>query len=195
MQTDFRAAGTLPHALTPLIGPEREVAAGARLLRDGQRLVTLTGPGGVGKTRLSLAVAQRIADLFPAGSVFVSLAPILDPEVVPRVVAAAFDLADPDTSDAVSTLISHVGEQRVLLVMDNFDHILEAATLVPALLAACPSLCVLATSRRPLQVADEHLLPVPTLSAPASALPEEVAQSARCSCSSRARVRRAASST
>ncbi len=178
MHTGARVSGTLPQPLTPLIGREREVTAATALLRAGQRLVTLTGPGGVGKTRLSLAVASGTSDLFPDGSVFVSLAPILDPEVVPRVVAAAFELADPDGSDVVAALVSHVGDRRLLLVLDNFEHVLEAAALVPTLLAACPGLCILATSRGPLQVFGEHLLPVPTLGLPASARPDEVAQSA-----------------
>ena len=84
MHSADRTPGNLPRPLTPLIGREREIAGAERLLRDGQRLLTLTGPGGVGKTRLSLGVASTTADLFPDGTVFVSLAPILDPDLVPR---------------------------------------------------------------------------------------------------------------
>ncbi len=178
MPTRDRTTVTLPHALTPLIGREREVTAAVRLLHEGQRLLTLTGPGGVGKTRLSLAVAQQSADLFPDGVVFVSLGPILDADVVPRVVSAAFDLPGPDTSDPTAELISHVAGRRVLLVMDNFEHVLEAATLVSALLSACMGLGVLATSRRPLQIVGEHLLPVPPLGVSTSTRPEDVARSA-----------------
>jgi predicted ATPase/DNA-binding CsgD family transcriptional regulator len=172
------APTTLPHSLTPLIGREREVAAAARLMRDGQRLLTLTGPSGVGKTRLSVAIAGNTADLFPDGSVFVSLAPILDPDLVPRVVAAAFELPDPEPSQIVAALSAHIGNKRVLLVLDNFEHLLDAVTVIPALLLACPGLCVLVTSRGPLQLIGEHLLPVPTLDLPTSTRTEDAARSA-----------------
>lgn len=166
MHAADRTPGALPRALTPLIGREREIAAAERLVRDGQRLLTLTGPGGVGKTRLSLAVASATADLFPSGTVFVSLAPILDPALVPPVVAAALGVPDPDTSHVVAALTTSIGDRRVLLVLDNFEHLLEAATLIPTLLVACTRLCVLVTSRSPLQVVGEYLLPVPTLGLP-----------------------------
>jgi non-specific serine/threonine protein kinase len=178
MQSRDSVPTNLPRSLTALIGREREISTVVRLLREGQRLVTLTGPGGVGKTRLSLAVAHSTTELFPDGTVFVSLAPILDADVVPRVVAAALDLPDPDASDVVVALISHVGSRRLLLVLDNFEHLLDAAGLIPTLLVACPGLCVVATSRGPLQVVGEHVLPVPTLGLPASSRPEDVARSA-----------------
>jgi predicted ATPase len=172
-----RPPANVPHPLTPLIGREREVGVALRLLRDGQRLLTLTGPGGVGKTRLSLAVASTSSDRFPDGVIFVSLAPILDPGLVPRVVATALDVPDTDTTQVVTALIERIGDLRVLLVLDNFEHLLEAAPLVPRLLAACPGLCVLATSRGPLQVVGEHLLPVPMLGLPASVQPDDLARS------------------
>src|SRR6266436_10442495 len=87
--------------LTELVGRQREIASAVRILRDGQRLLTLTGPGGVGKTRLSLAIASSAADLFPDGTVFVSLAPIADPELVAGVVAAAFEASVRDTAGVV----------------------------------------------------------------------------------------------
>src|SRR5579859_4711855 len=88
--------GRLPRTLTPLVGREQQIDAALRILREGQRLLTLTGPGGVGKTRLSLAVASAAAHLFPDGTPFVSFAPIVDPELVPGLVAAAFQVTDTD---------------------------------------------------------------------------------------------------
>jgi predicted ATPase/DNA-binding CsgD family transcriptional regulator/Tfp pilus assembly protein PilF len=153
-------------ALTELVGRQREIAAALRIMRDGQRLVTLTGPGGVGKTRLSLAIASSAAELFPDGTVFVSLAPIADPEVVPGLVAAAFDVSVAGPSNVVPAVAERVGARTVLLVVDNVEHVLDAAPLLTELLAACPGLSVLATSRSPLHLSGEYALPVPTLTLP-----------------------------
>jgi predicted ATPase len=183
MQTGERAPANLPRSLTSLIEREHELTLAQRLLRDGQRLLTLTGPGGVGKTRLSVALAGATADLFSDGVVFVSLAPILDPALVPRVVAAAFELPDPDASQVVAALTANIADKRVLLVLDNFEHLLPAATVVPTLLATCQGLRVVATSRSPLQVVGEYLLPVPTLGLPDSARVEDLARSEAASCS------------
>jgi predicted ATPase/DNA-binding CsgD family transcriptional regulator len=161
-----RRAGVLPRALTPLVGREREIGAAVRHLRDGQRLLTLTGPAGVGKTRLSLAIATATLDLFPDGTVFISLAPILDPALVPGLIGAAFDVPDPIARNVGPALSASVGSQRVLLVLDNFEHVLDAAPLVPELLVSCPGLSVLTTSRGPLHVQGEYVLPVPMLSLP-----------------------------
>ncbi len=152
--------------LTELVGRQREIAAAVRILRDGQRLLTLTGPGGVGKTRLSLAIANSAVDLFPDGTVFVSLAPIADPELVPGLVAAAFDVSVGDPRSVVPAVAARVGGHTLLLVVDNFEHVLAAAPLITALLAECPALSVLATSRSPLHLSGEYALPVPTLSLP-----------------------------
>ena len=102
--------------LTPFIGRKRDVEATRRLLADGQRCVTLTGPAGVGKTRLALAVAGSSADLFPDGYRFVSLAPILEPELVPGLVAAAFDISHRDTRELLPAITVSIGPQRVSLV-------------------------------------------------------------------------------
>jgi predicted ATPase/DNA-binding CsgD family transcriptional regulator len=156
-----------PHlTFTELVGRQREIAAAVRILRDGQRLLTLTGPGGVGKTRLSLAIASSAVDLFPDGTVFVSFAPIADPELVPGLVAAAFEVSVGDPRNVVPAVTARVGPHTVLLVVDNFEHVLGAAPLITDLLAECPALSVLATSRSPLHLSGEYALPVPTLTLP-----------------------------
>src|SRR5260370_19255834 len=152
--------------VTELVGRQREIATAVRILRDGQRLLTWTGPCGVGKTRLSLAIANSAVDLFPDGTVFVSLAPIADPELVPGLVAAAFDVSVGDPRNVVPAVAARVDGQTVLLVVDNFEHVLGAAPLITELLAACPALSVLATSRSPLHLSGEYALPVPTLTLP-----------------------------
>src|SRR6202011_1422464 len=99
------------------------IAAAVRILGDRQRLLTLTGPGGVGKTQLGLAVASSAADLFPDGTVFVSLAPIADPELVVGLVAAAFEASVRDSANVVQAVFERVGQQRMLLLVDNFEHV------------------------------------------------------------------------
>src|SRR5258708_30828565 len=152
--------------VTELVGRQREIATAVRILRDGQRLLTLTGPGGEGKTRLSLAIANSAVDLFPDGTVFVSLAPIADPELVPGLVAAAFDVSVGDPRSVVAAIAARVGGHTLLLVVDNFEHVLRAAPLITALLAECPALSVLATSRSPLHLSGDYAPPVPTLNLP-----------------------------
>ena len=169
----------MPRALTPLVGREQEIASARRLLQDGQRLLTLLGPAGVGKTRLALAIVEASSDLLPDGSVFVSLAPIGDPELVTRLVAAAFEVTDSDPLDLLPALIERIGAQRVLLVLDNFEHLLDAAPLLSDLLAECPGLFVLTTSRSPLHLSGEYLQPVPTLSLPERAHEQRLEDLAR----------------
>ena len=160
----------LPSPLTSFVGREREVAAVAALLRqDGARLVTLTGPGGVGKTRLALKVAAELAPVFADGVAFVPLAPVADPDLVAATVARALGVREVPGWSPDDLLANALGVRRLLLVLDNFEHVVEAAPQVAGLLAACPNLAVLATSRALLRVSGEHGFPVPPLSLPGSA--------------------------
>jgi hypothetical protein len=144
----------LPVAVTPLVGRLDELSELGRLLQQsGVRLVTLVGPGGVGKTRLVLAAAE------PRGGVFVSLAPLQDPTLVGSLIAHALGLRDE------SMLVGWLRARELLLVLDNFEHVLAAAPVVSELLAAAPALQVLATSRAPLNLSGEHQYPVPPLPA------------------------------
>jgi transcriptional regulator with XRE-family HTH domain len=140
----------LPVPLTPLVGREREIAAVVAWVRSpGVRLVTLTGLGGAGKTRLALAVAERAAPDFPAGVVFVPLAPLGDPDFVASAIAHEAGVGEVGGQPLVDRLKTRFADKPLLLVLDNFEHLLPAATLVTELLAACPSLKALVTSRAP----------------------------------------------
>jgi len=152
---------------TPFIGRRRELAALTEILKtDDVRLVTLTGPGGIGKTRLALQAAADLADEFEHGCRLIDLAPIGDPERVPAAIADAFDLAEVDGESMLETLQKHLLEQRVLLVLDNFEQIVDAAPVVGDLLTSARRLKVLVTSRELLRLSGEHNFSVPPLSLP-----------------------------
>lgn len=149
-------ATLLPTPPTPLVGRDREVAAVTFTLeRSETRLLTLTGPGGVGKTRLALEVAAGAAESFPDGVALVELAPIMDPDLLPSTIARALGLRETGGWPAHELLLGHIEDRRMLIVLDNFEHLLGAAPEVAGLLSACPRVKVLATSRAPLRVRGE----------------------------------------
>ncbi len=156
----------LPAQLSQFVGREREIAAASALLRrDDVRLVTLTGPGGVGKTRLALQIGEETREAFDAVC-FVPLAAVRDAKLVVPTVAHRLGLRDADQEPLNERLLRSLCRCRRLLILDNFEHVLEAAPLVVHLLDACPSLKVMVTSRTVLHVTGEHAFPVPPLAVP-----------------------------
>ena len=157
---------TLPVQLTSLVGREEEIAEVARLL-DTTGLLTLSGPGGIGKTRLALAVAERARGRFNAGVVFVPLAGVTQPEQVLPGIARAVGADLGETGSPLEALAERLGDDRWLLVLDNLEQVLEAAGDLDQLLSRCPGLAMLATSRTVLGLRAEHVYPVPPLLLPA----------------------------
>jgi len=158
------AAEHLPVQLSSFIGRKSEIR-GIREALAGNRLVTLTGAGGAGKTRLAIQVAAEIATEFPDGVWYVDLAPITDPAVVPVTAARALGLPDQPGQQTMDVLRRFIRDHRMLIVLDNCEHLLDAsAALVTALLGACPALTLLTTSREPIGVTGEVSWRVPSLS-------------------------------
>ena len=157
----------LPVQPTPLVGREKEVAEVTTLLRDGGvRVLTLTGPGGTGKTRLGLQVAAEILDEFEGGVFFVTLANIADPALVAPTIAGALDVGPADGRPSEEGLRDFLRDRQMLLVLDNLEQVIGAAPLVGELLAGCPGLKVLATSRSLLRIYGEREYPVPAMGLP-----------------------------
>ncbi len=157
----------LPAQLTPLIGREQEVEAMCALVRrTGVRLVTLTGTGGVGKTRLGLQVATDLLDDFADGVCFVPLAPINDPGLVVPAIAQALGIKEAGEQPLPELLQASLRDKRLLLLLDNFEQVVEAAAWLSDLLASCPHLKMLVTSRAVLHIHGEHEFPVPPLALP-----------------------------
>lgn len=154
----------LPMQLTSFLGRHREIAEGRQLLIDG-RLLTLTGPGGTGKTRLSLQIAADATDRFPDGIYFVPLGTISQSDLVLPTIAQALGLVDPGTQP-LDRLCEHIGDKCMLLVLDNFEQVNDAAPQIAELLARAPKISVLVTSRSPLRVYGEREYPVPPLGVP-----------------------------
>ncbi|MEU1513873.1 LuxR C-terminal-related transcriptional regulator [Streptomyces sp. NPDC005811] len=161
--TGVAGGGGLPAAFTSFVGRRSEMAEVRRLLGSA-RLVTLTGAGGVGKTRLALEAAAASARAFPGGVWLVDLAPVRDPAVVVEAAAVTLGVADQGTRTVPELLAAHVAQRRLLLVLDNCEHLVEAcAELAQCLLAAAPEVRILATSRETLQLTGEHVVAVAPL--------------------------------
>ena len=166
-QGAVRTRSRLPHPPNRTVGRSRELRQVAELLRaEHARLVTLIGPGGVGKTRLALESAHAAEGSFADGAYFVSLAATERADDVPATVAAALELTPLAGESPAKAVERHVTARQILLVIDNLEHVLDAARHVGALLAAAPGMTVLATSREPLNLAAEQRLPVKPLALP-----------------------------
>lgn len=175
-----RAGTRLPVPLTPLVGRQLEVTAVTALLLDSEvRLLTLTGPGGTGKTRLAVAAATEVADEFPGGAVFVDLSPLEDADLVETTIARTFDAGETADRSPLDALKSAIGEGHVLLLLDNFERVEQAAPVVTELLKAAPGLKVLVTSRAVLHLSGEHEYTVPPLTVPAPGVEGDVEALAR----------------
>jgi predicted ATPase/DNA-binding CsgD family transcriptional regulator len=156
-----------PIPVSPLIGRTDEVAALTALLRRPEvRLVTLTGTGGVGKTRLALAAAGALDGDFDDGVAFVDLAPVQDPALAGGAIAQALGMREAGDQPVVNSLIAHLRHRHLLLILDNVEHLLSAAPVVGDLLTSCSHLTVLATSRAPLRIDGERVVVVPPLPIP-----------------------------
>ena len=165
---DPSAPRSLPTPLTRLIGREMELAALQALLCDEEvRLVTLVGPGGVGKTRLAIAAVASIAAAFADGVVFVPLAAVSDPALVLSAIAQALDIRETLERPLPEALMAALRDRHLLLVLDNFEHVLATAAELAQLLEACPAVTALVTSRAPLRLRGERRFPTPPLTLPA----------------------------
>lgn len=159
----------LPCPPIALVGRGEAIEAVANLFhRSGIRLVTLTGPGGIGKTRLALAVAEQLSDAFADGVIFVSLAALRAPNLVASEIATTVGIRERVGQTTQQRLIQALQQRHILLVLDNFEHLLAAAPLVSDLLAQCTRLAILVTSRIPLRLTGEQQFPVPPLEIPAA---------------------------
>ena len=157
----------LPRQPTPFLGREQQVDEVVALLRRADvQLVTLIGPGGTGKTRLALQAAAELLDDFTDGVFFVPLAPLTDSHLVPSAIASALGLREEGGQPLADRLRDFLAAKTLLLVLDNFEHLVEAAPAVGTLLGSAAGLKVLATSRMPLHLRAEHEYPVPPLGLP-----------------------------
>ena len=176
MARPTRRLGNLPAEATSFVGRRRELGE-LRTKLAAARLVSLVGPGGVGKSRLAIRIATDLARGFKGGAWLVELAEVRDPRLVANAALAALDLRDQATADPPALLISYVRDKELLLVLDNCEHLLEAAAqLVSGVIKAASGVRVITTSREPLSVPGEHVVAVPPLELPAARQTEALAQ-------------------
>jgi predicted ATPase/DNA-binding CsgD family transcriptional regulator len=176
MARPTRRSGNLPAEATSFIGRRRELAEVRKKL-GGARLVSLVGPGGVGKTRLAIRTAAGLARGFRDGAWLVELADVRDPALVSNAALAALDLRDQAFTEPLVLLLSYLKDKELLLLVDNCEHLLGAAAQVVAeVIRDAPGVRVLATSREPLAIAGEHVVPVPPLELPSALATESLAQ-------------------
>ncbi len=174
LPADFKPLSTVDERLRSLpaepsafVGRELERAAiGERLTDAGVRLLTLTGPGGIGKTRLALRVAADVEDRFAAGAVFVDLSAARDASSLLTTIGRELGVADASEEAQLDALISHIGQQQLLAVLDNFEQLAATAPTLARILRDCPELKILVTSREALHVRGEHIFPVPSMGLP-----------------------------
>ena len=159
-------ARALPVPATPLLGRAAALEDISAQLRAGQQIVTITGPGGSGKTRLALEVAAQLREHFAGGAAFVSFSAVTDPDEVIPTLARALKVPEAKSRSDVQGIASLIGTRQVLLVLDNLEQVIAAASELADLLAACPGLQVLATSRSPLRIGAESEYPLPPLDLP-----------------------------
>ncbi|HEY3952571.1 MAG TPA: LuxR C-terminal-related transcriptional regulator [Streptosporangiaceae bacterium] len=161
----------LPSQATSFVGRAAELAGLRSLVPGGCRLVTVTGPGGIGKSRLALQVAAEALDRASDGVWLAELAPVTGPELVARTVAAALKVREEPGRPILDTLVEAVGDRHLLMVLDNAEHVLGAAAkLADAVMRSCPRACLLVTSREPLGISGEHVFRVPPLAVPPAGL-------------------------
>jgi len=176
MARPARRSGNLPAEATSFIGRRHELTEVRKKLAEA-RLVSLVGPGGVGKTRLAIRIAADLKRGFRGGGWLVELAEVLDPALVSNAVMSALDLRDQAASAPTAILLSYLRDKELLLVVDNCEHLLGAAgQIVTDILKAAPGVRVIATSREPLSVPGEHVVPVPPLELPPPHAAEPLAQ-------------------
>lgn len=166
----LKARHNLPTYTTALVGRDIEIVQiGQMIAHHRQRLVSIIGPGGMGKTRLGIAVGYALLDHYPEGVYFVDLAPLAQPEEIGLAIAATLDYQAPDKSAALfPQLLNALQRRKLLIILDNFEHLLAGATLVSELLQACPHVTILVTSRQRLNLTDESRFVLGGLSIPAN---------------------------
>src|SRR5215469_1317512 len=163
MARPARRSGNLPAEATSFIGRRHELTEVRKKLAEA-RLVSLVGPGGVGKTRLAIRIAADLKRGFRGGGWLVELAEVLDPALVSNAVMSALDLRDQAASAPTAILLSYLRDKELLLVVDNCEHLLGAVSqIVTDIMKAAPGVRVIVTSREPLSVPGEHVVPVPLL--------------------------------